>query len=69
VGNPMILKVKDIRSWELETLRNKVTERRTALFSLKVQRFSTGIEKPHSIKVLKANIAKCNTILNEKREK
>lgn len=65
----MILKVKDIRSWELETIRNKVTEQRTALFNLKMQRFSTGIQKPHAIKVLKANIAKCNTILNEKREK
>ena len=64
----MILEVKDIRNWDKETIKNKISDQKNELFGIKMQRFSTGIEKPHSIKVLKSNIAKCCTVLNEKRE-
>ena len=65
----MILKIEDIRSWDKKTIKAKVSEQRSELFKVKMQRYSTGVEKPHFINVIKANIAKCSTVLNEKREK
>ena len=65
----MILKIEDIRSWDKNTIKSKISEQRSELFKIKMQRFSTGVEKPHSINVVKANIARCSTVLNEKREK
>lgn len=65
----MILKIEDIRSWDKNTIKSKISEQRSELFKIKMQRFSTGVEKPHTINVVKANIARCSTVLNEKREK
>ena len=65
----MILKIEDIRSWDKNTIKSKISEQRSELFKIKMQRFSTGVEKPHNINVVKANIARCSTVLNEKREK
>ena len=50
------------------TIKTKISEQRSELFKVKMQRYSTGVEKPHLINVVKANIAKCSTVLNEKRE-
>ena len=65
----MILKIEDIRSWDKDTIKSKISEQRSELFRVRMQRFSTGVEKPHIINVVKANIAKCSTVLTEKREK
>ena len=65
----MILKIEDIRSWDKNTIKSKISEQRSELFKIKMQRFSTGVEKQHNINVVKANIARCSTVLNEKREK
>jgi len=39
------------------------------LFKLNQQRYAGRVEKPHMFSLLKKDIARINTILNEKKEK
>ena len=59
-------KPKDLRNLSEEELRSKKSLFYQELLKLNQQRYSGRLEKPHTIKELKKDIARINTILNEK---
>lgn len=63
-----MLKMTDIKKLDAEALKSKVGELRRELFDVKFQKHTTGIEKPHLLKTLKKDIARCLTVLNSKGE-
>ena len=60
------LNYNDVKDWSLAEIDNKVLESRKSLFDLKMQKSTSGLEKPHLIKILKKNIAKLMTAKNSK---
>lgn len=63
------LKFEDIKSWDAKQVDAKVSELRKELFNMKMQKTTSGIEKPHLIKIAKKNIARLLTAKNVKGEK
>lgn len=63
------LSIQEIRGWEVEAITKKTNELRVELFNLLMQRTTSGIEKPHLVKVIKKNIARLLTIETEKGRK
>ena len=61
-----VIKYKDIKDWDAKTIDAKVGELRREMFNQNMQKTTSGIEKPHSLKVLKKNIAKLLTAKNAK---
>ena len=61
------MKVSEIREMDGKTIESKVAELRKQYFDLKMQKKTTGIEKPHMLKDIKSSIARCLTVLGEKK--
>jgi large subunit ribosomal protein L29 len=62
------MKIKDIRGMSSDDLKNKEKSLKKELFDLKFQRKVGRVEKPARFRVIRRDIAKILTILNE-REK
>lgn len=62
------MKIKDIRGMSSDDLKNKEKSLKKELFDLKFQRKIGRVEKPARFRVIRRDIAKILTILNE-REK
>lgn len=62
-----MLKMSDIQSWDEKMILSKVSELRTELFNQRMQKATTGLEKPHRVKVAKKDIARLLTVLNSKK--
>lgn len=63
----MKLKFEDVKTWDDKAIQVKVSELRTELFNLNMQKAATGaVEKPHAIKIIKKNIARLLTAKNSK---
>ncbi len=61
------LKFEEIKSWDSKAITAKVSELRVELFNLNMQKAATGaIEKPHTVKVIKRNIARLMTAKGSK---
>jgi len=65
----MNMKKQDFRSLTIEELTSKEKTLRDELFKLNQQRYAGRVEKPHMFGIIKKDIARIQTILNEKKEK
>jgi large subunit ribosomal protein L29 len=63
------MKTQELRSLTREDLIQKERTLKEELSKLNVQRYSGRVEKPHMFSLIKKDIARIKTILNEKKEK
>ena len=63
------MKIQELRNLSREELIQKEKALREELFKLNEQRYSGRVEKPHMFSLVKRDIARIQTILNEKKEK
>lgn len=63
------MKATELRNLSREELVQKEKSLREELFKLNLQRYGGRVEKPHMFSLLRKDIAKIQTILNEKKEK
>lgn len=63
------MKTKELRALSKDELLQKEVSLKEELFKLNQQRFSGRVERPHMFSLLKKDIARIQTILNEKKEK
>lgn len=63
------MKIKELRALTREELVQKEKALREELFKLNEGRYSGRVEKPHMFSLLKKDIARVKTLLNEKKEK
>ena len=64
-----MLNINEIKDLDKAALLKKIDELRVELFSHKLQKQTTGIEKPHLLKTIKKDIARLNTVLSSKSGK
>lgn len=62
------MKKQDFKSLSREELIAKAKSLSEELAKLNVQRYSGRVEKPHMFSLIKRDIARVNTILNQKKE-
>lgn len=60
-------KLKELRSLSDKELEARVRELREEVFHLRIKRTTSQLEKPHLIGVCRQDIARCLTILTERR--
>ena len=63
-----MIKVSEINEWDEKTIQAKVEDLRRKYFELRMQRKTTGLEKPHLLKDIRSDIARCLTILGSKQK-
>jgi large subunit ribosomal protein L29 len=63
------MKKQDFRSFSREELKAKEKALRDEIFKLNQQRYTGRVEKPHMFALVRKDIARIQTILNEKKEK
>lgn len=56
-----VMKFEEVKGLDGATIDAKVSEAKRELFKLKMEKATSGLEKPHQIKVIKKNIAKLLT--------
>ena len=61
-------KIKELRTMTKEELLAKQLSLKEELFKLNQQRYSGRVERPHMFSLIKRDVARIQTILNEKRE-
>jgi large subunit ribosomal protein L29 len=65
----MKTKIKDLRNLSDEELAQKTKNLKEELFKLNLQRYGSRVDKPHMFALVRKDIARINTILNERKEK
>jgi large subunit ribosomal protein L29 len=60
---------KEIRDLSTEEITTKLREIRAELLQLRLKKHTGQIEKPHMLRVLRKDIARLETILNQKQAK
>ena len=63
------MKTAELRNLSKEELLEKEKNLKEELFKLNMQRYGGRVEKPHLFSLIKRDIARIQTILNERREK
>ena len=61
------MKTKELRNLTKEELLQKEKALKEELFKLNMQRYGGRVDKPHMFSLLKRDIARIETILNEKK--
>lgn len=61
-----ILDFKEINGWSNKEIDVKVAEMKKFVFNTRMQKVTSGIEKPHQLKIAKKNIAKLLTAKSAK---
>ena len=59
------MKAKELRNLSKEELLQKEKTLKEELFKLNMQRYTGRVEKPHMFSLIKKDIARIHTILNE----
>lgn len=62
-------KVNELRNLSRAELIQKEKTLKEELFKLNMQRYGGRVEKPHMFSLIKKDIARIHTFLNEKKEK
>ena len=62
------MKTNELRKLTTEDLNKKIAECKEELFNLRMQKATGMLEKPSRIHELRKEVARINTILNERRE-
>jgi large subunit ribosomal protein L29 len=63
------MKIQELRALSREELTQKEKSLKEELFKLNAQRYSGRVEKPHMFSLIKRDIARIQTILNETKGK
>ena len=63
-----MLKTSEISKLSVKEIGEKVTSLKGELFNSKFNKFTTGSEKPHTVKALKKDIARLLTLKNAKKK-
>lgn len=63
------MKVDELRNLSNEELLLKEKSLKEELYKLNLQRYSGRVEKPHLFSQVKRDIARIETLLNEKKDK
>ncbi len=63
------MKTQELRGLSKEELLQKIKSLKEELFRLNTQRYAGTVEKPHLFSLIKKDIARVHTLLNEKKEK
>jgi large subunit ribosomal protein L29 len=63
------MKTQELRNLSKEELLQKEKTLKEELFKLNLQRYGSRVEKPHMFFLIKRDIARIQTILNQKKEK
>lgn len=63
------MKIQELRNLSKDELWQKEKSLKEELFKLNMQRYSGRVEKPHMFSLIKRDIARIQTVLNEKKEK
>ena len=61
-----VLEYKEVVKLDKKAIDGKVDSLKRELFNLKMQKATSGLEKPHKIKTLKKNIARLLTAASSK---
>lgn len=61
-----MLKISEIKDWDSKLIDNKVSELRVELFNMRMQKATSGFEKPHKLKEVKKDIARLLTVKSSK---
>ena len=56
-----MMKFTEAKGLDSKAIDAKVSEMRREIFTLKMEKATSGLEKPHKLKVLKKNIARLMT--------
>jgi large subunit ribosomal protein L29 len=59
---------KEIRELSPAEITKKIRDTRDELLQLRLRKHTGQVEKPHTIRVLRKDIARLETILNEKKK-
>ena len=62
------MNTNELRKLTTEQLNKKIHENKEELFNLRMQKATGNLEKPSRINELRKEVARMNTILNERRE-
>lgn len=60
------MKTNEIRKMTTEEINKVISETKEELFTLRLNKATGNLEKPHRIKELRHTVARCKTILNER---
>jgi large subunit ribosomal protein L29 len=63
------MKPQDLKSLSREELQEKEKGLYAELAKLNIQRYTGTVEKPHRFSLIKKDIARIKTMLNEKKDK
>jgi large subunit ribosomal protein L29 len=63
-----MLKTSDISKLSVKEVSEKVNSLKAELFNMKFNKFTTGTEKPHTVKAIKKDIARLLTFKNAKKK-
>jgi large subunit ribosomal protein L29 len=63
-----MLKTSEISKLSVKEITEKVASLKSELFNSKFNKFTTGSEKPHTVKLLKKNIARLLTQKSAKKK-
>ncbi len=63
------MKAQELRDLSKEELLEKEKGLYSELAKLNIQRYTGSVEKPHKFALIKKDIARIKTILNQKRDK
>jgi large subunit ribosomal protein L29 len=63
------MKTKELRNLSTEELLEKEKTLKEELFKLNLGRYTSRVDKPHLFSIVRKDIARIETILNEKKEK
>jgi len=61
------MKAKELRNLSKEELLQKIKSTKEELFKLNLQRYAGRVDKPHMFSLYKRDIARIETILQEKK--
>ncbi|MBT4790727.1 MAG: 50S ribosomal protein L29 [Halobacteriovoraceae bacterium] len=61
-----MLKMSEVNKLEKDAIELRVSELRKELFNLRLQKNTTNVEKSHTLKVMKRDIARLLTAKNSK---
>ncbi len=62
-----MLEYKEVKGWDAKTIDAKVAELRKEYFVARMQKATTGFEKPHRFKEIKKDIARLLTAKGDRR--
>ena len=63
----MVLKAKDVRNMTGTEIEHKIASLREELFKFRFEQKTGRVEKPHRIRETRRELARCYTILTEKK--